>query len=342
MAALLPHHKLSLDDKLNPLIDGNPTDSTQNREKILQLENPGNVAITYKQLLSMKQAEQRERISNAQVVYIYHNCIDAIGEENVTEDQVFAACEQAINELCNLVKLIGNGLNGTNILITADHGFIYSYKNLKESDKADKDLISGEILELDRRYAIADGNSDANYLIKIPLNHFLSSLSGFAPLEYIRLLSGGGMKYVHGGVSLQELVVPVIEFKNLRSSSKNYVETNKAELQLLTSSNKISNNIFSLNFFQKDAVKGKVVAETYLVYFTDEAGNHISDDKTIIADKTSEERSDRIFRVRFALKNGEFIKQNKYYLNVDEKSTMKPMMHLEFVIDITFTNDFGL
>ncbi len=68
---------------------------------------------------------------------------------------------------------------------------------------------------------------------------------------------GGGMNYVHGGISLQECVVPVIEFKNIRATSKKFVDVKKAELQLISQSRKISNSIFSLDFYQKEPVSGK-------------------------------------------------------------------------------------
>ena len=38
------------------------------------------------------------------VVYIYHNQIDAIGDKPVTEDEVFDAAEHAIDEVVKLVK----------------------------------------------------------------------------------------------------------------------------------------------------------------------------------------------------------------------------------------------
>lgn len=38
----------------------------------------------------------------------------------------------------NLVRIIVNEFGGTNILITADHGFLYAYSPLKEEDKVDK------------------------------------------------------------------------------------------------------------------------------------------------------------------------------------------------------------
>lgn len=341
MAALLPHKTLQVTDDIKVLSDDEPTDSTAEREKILRKAHKGNVAITYKSLISMKQAERREKIKDAEVVYIYHNAIDAVGDKTTTEDQVFDACEQAILELKNLVRLITNDLSGSNILITSDHGFLYSYKPLDESDKAEKSFVSGRIFELDRRYVIADGDCTADHMLRIPMTHLSSNLVGFTPLDNIRMKKqGGGMNYVHGGISLQECVVPVIEFKNMRSTSKKFVDVKKAALELISQSRKVSNSIFSLDFYQKEAVSGKVAAATYEIYMADASGKAVSDKKTVIADKTDNNGSDRIFRTRFTLKSVEFKKTETYYLIVAEKGTTNVTDRIEFTIDIAFVNDF--
>ena len=244
-------------------------------------------------------------------------------------------------ELKNLVRVITNDLNGTDILITADHGFLYSYKPLEESDKAEKSFVSGHILELDRRYVIADGDCTADHMVKIPMTHMNSTLVGFTPLDNIRMKKqGGGMNYVHGGISLQEMVVPVIEFKNLRAGSKKFVDVKKAELKLISQSRKVSNSIFSLDFYQKEAVSGKITAATYEIYMADASGKAVSDKKTVIADKTSANGSERVFRTRFTLKSVEFKKTDTYYLTVVEKGTATPVEKIEFTIDIAFVNDF--
>lgn len=341
MAALLPHNALQITDDIKVLCDDEPTEGTTGREKILSKAHEGNVAITYKSLLSMKQAERREKVKDAEVVYIYHNAIDAVGDKAATEDQVFNACEQAILELKNLVRLITNDMNGTNILITSDHGFLYSYKPLEESDKAEKSFVSGHIIELDRRYVIADGDCTADHMLKIPMTHLSSNLIGFTPLDNIRMKKqGGGMNYVHGGISLQECVVPVIEFKNMRTTSKKFVDVKKATLELISQSRKVSNSIFSLDFYQKEAVSGKVAAATYEIYMADASGKAVSDKKTVIADKTSNNGSDRVFRTRFTLKGVEFKKTDTYYLTVVEKGTTNVTDRIEFTIDIAFVNDF--
>ena len=84
MAALLPHNALQITDDIKVLCDDEPTEGTTGREKILSKAHEGNVAITYKSLLSMKQAERREKVKDAEVVYIYHNAIDAVGDKATT------------------------------------------------------------------------------------------------------------------------------------------------------------------------------------------------------------------------------------------------------------------
>lgn len=342
MAALLPHEVFTLTDDLQVICDGQSTDGTESRDKILKALNGGNCAVIYEDLLAMKQAQRRELVSKAEVVYIYHNKIDAIGDKSMTENQVFDACEDAVDELLNLVKLIVNTMNGTNILITADHGFLYSYQPLEESDKGDKSFIDGTILKTDRRCIVAETGASSEYLMQIPMRTFGSDKIGFAPLDTIRIKKqGGGMNFVHGGIALQECCVPVITFKNIKASSKRFVDTKKVPLQLLSRTRKIANNIFFLEFYQPEAVGGKTVPATYEMYICDRLSNIVSDIQTIIADKTTESVQDRVTRLRFTLKGQEFSSTDPYYLNIVDKNSGEVKEHIEFSIKIAFANDFG-
>ena len=135
-------------------------------------------------------------------------------------------------------------------------------------------------------------------------------------------------------------MVPVIEYRNLKTSSKGYIEIKKASLELLSQSRKVSNSLFALDFYQKEAVTGKTVAATYEVYMANAAGIPVSDKKTIIADKKSSIDKERVVRVRFALKSATFKKTDAYYLIIADKGTAKVVERIEFSIDIAFTNDF--
>ena len=341
MAALLPGKSISVNDSMDVLVDGKPTRSTVERNAILNATPKASVAIQYNDLLNMKKDERRELVAGKDVIYIYHNSIDAIGDKAPTESKVFDACETAIQELSGILRIIVNELSGTNIFITADHGFLYTYKPLSESDKIDRKAFSGNVYELGRRYALTAPDTTADFLLPVNLERELDGtpIKGYAPQDTIRMkVQGGGENYVHGGISLQELVVPVIAFKNLRTSNKNYVEVKNAELKLLSESRKISNLIFSLEFHQRQPVGDKIQPCTYSIYMTDDEGVVISDRQTVIADKTSDNAADRVFRVRFNLKAGTYDKKKVYRLVIANEIDVE---EIEFHIDIAFADDFG-
>ena len=165
-------------------------------------------------------------------------------------------------------------------------------------------------------------------------------VKGFTPRDTTRIkVTGGGENYVHGGISLQEMLVPVITYKNLRASSKKYVEVSNAELRLLSESRKVSNLLFSLDFFQRQPIGEKIQPCTYSIYMTDDEGKVISDRQSVIADRTSTNASERVFRVRLNLKAGAYDK-NKIYRLVIANDTDVPQ-EVEFHIDIAFADDFG-
>lgn len=342
MAALLPGKELSVSDKMEVFIDGNPTGSTVNRNAILNAVNSDSVAVAYRDLLQMKKAERRVLVQGKEIVFIYHNTIDALGDKPATETKVFEACDSAISELNAIVKIIVNDLSGINIFITADHGFLYTYKPLEESHKISRQTFNGEIYELGRRYALVPPETSANYLLPVKTEGELGGIpmKGYAPQDTVRIkVQGGGENYVHGGISLQEMVVPVIVYKGMRSGYKRYVEVQNPGLSLISESRKVSNLIFSLDFLQKQPVGEKVQASSYTLHFTDDVGIPVSDTQTVIADRTSSNASERVFRVRFTLKQMQF-NRNKIYRLVIANDTDVPE-EVEFCIDIAFADDFG-
>ncbi len=166
-------------------------------------------------------------VAGKEIIYIYHNTIDALGDKQATESKVFEACETAISELTGIVKIIVNDLSGINIFITADHGFLYTYHPLAESQKISRQTFDGEVYELGRRYALVSPQTTAEYLLPVKTEWEVGGvpMKGYAPQDTVRIkVQGGGENYVHGGISLQEMVVPVIVYKGMRSGYKQYVE----------------------------------------------------------------------------------------------------------------------
>lgn len=97
--------------------------------------------------------------------------------------------------------------------------------------------------------------------------------------------------------------------------------------------------IFSLNFYQKEAVSANREAASYLLYFVDSTGKQISDTQKIIADKTSENSQDRTFRCAFNLKSLSYSNTETYYLVIADESGLTLPQREEFQIDIAFAVD---
>ncbi len=342
MAALLPGKEVSMNDKMDVFVDGNSTVSTVQRGAILSIANPDSIAITYKELLQMKKQERRDLVSGKEIIYIYHNVIDATGDRAPTETKVFEACDTTIDELTAIVKIIVNDLSGINIFITADHGFLYTYKPLEESQKISRQTFDGEVYELGRRYALTSTDTTANYLLPVKMGQTIGDapMKGYAPQDTVRIkVQGGGENYVHGGISLQEMVVPVIVYKGMRAGYKKFVEVQNPGLALISESRKVSNLIFSLDFLQKQPVGEKVQPCNYSLYFTNDEGVPVSDFQTVIADRTSNNASDRVFRVRFTLKQIQYNRNKIYHLII--ANDIDAPEEVEFRIDIAFADDFG-
>ena len=348
MAALLPHKKLSVElktgktERLAVLADGQSTEAG-NRDKLLKGADIHSVALQYKNIIGMKRAERQALVKGMNVVYIYHDTIDAAGHD---EKDVFGACEETIEELKNMVRIITNEWGGAYILITSDHGFLYTYSPLTEEDKVDLDSHPDEVFELGRRYAIVQKTYSSNYLMPV---EFIAGdnphMIGYVPREGIRIkMKGGGLNFVHGGISLQEMVVPVIEYHFLRNQSSEYrknrskYDTKPVDIALLSANRKITNMIFSLSFYQKEPVSYNREKATYQLYFTDSTGKPVSDTATIIADKTSDNGQERTFRCSFNLKQLKYSSTEQYYLVITDENGMI-VSREEFQIDIAFAVD---
>lgn len=346
MAALLPHKELTAELKSNGIIgvlaDGSSTDAGY-RDGILKKADSASVVLKYKDLVKMKRAERSALVKGMDVVYIYHDKIDETSHTD--ETLVFGSCDDAISELKNMVKIIVNEFSGTKIYITSDHGFLYTYKPLTEDSKVDKTTEAAEDVEVDRRYLITKKGAKPQYLLPVKFMDD-EQYDAFAAMGNVRIKKkGGGLNFVHGGISLQEMVVPVIDYHYMRSDSAGYkknkkkYDTKPVTVGLLSANHKISNMIFSLNFYQKEAVGDNREAANYLLYFVDSENKQVSDTQRIIADKTGDNNQDRTFRVNFNLKSMKYNNKESYYLVIADESGLQLPQREEFTIDIAFAVD---
>jgi len=339
MGALLPHRTLELTDDYKVLVDGMPCESLKQREAILNTYVPNSRSIQFDDVKLMKKAELREVFTGMDLVYIYHNQIDARGDKQNTENEVFTACEEAIEEIFALIRRLSGSANTSHFIVTADHGFIYKRDKLQESDKiinlADKDAF------VNRRFVVSDEALEDDGILSLPMSKILgntdSKMVSFPISSNVFKVTGGGQNYVHGGSSPQEMIIPVIDVKVERG----HAETRPVQITLVSMVQKITNLISSLDFIQSEAVSDVVKETRYKVYFISEDNEKISNECIYIADKKDNDPNKRIFRLRFNFKNRQYDKNKRYYLVAyDEKNDVEVLRH-GVVMDIAFADDFG-
>lgn len=349
MAALLPHHSMGLREAdMAVFLDGDvPVASTEEREVALRRRKPKGRCIQSKALLAEKRSARKQLVGDADVVYVYHNKIDAVGEGFNTEHMVFDACETAIEDLVALVKSSINDLTISRVLITADHGFLYTRNPLEERSKVSVADASTRVVKQGRRYLVGDEPSIHDGLfVKMNMDDIDGgTYTGLAPRECVRIKKAGpGDNYVHGGLSLQECCVPVIEFRNRRSGAKGFEERQRAGFKLLSTSRRITSMLFHVELFQTEAVGGKTLPAEYEITLLDASGNAVSDTRPAHADMTTSNETARVSRVQLGLKAGrQYDSKKPYYLSCRSKDDGVEAWRQEFSIEIAFVpmDDFG-
>lgn len=325
MAALLPHKNITISNDYDVQVDGQACASLAQREVILQMAKANSCCIQFDDIKNANTADMRDILTGQDVIYVYHNQIDARGDNPKSENEVFVACEEAVNEIIKLIRDINARGNTHHFIITADHGFIYKRDKLTESDK-----ISG-VANCGKRYAITDAKVDAAGVVGIPMNTYCQDSEDFryvlTPMgSDVFKAPGSGLNYTHGGCSPQEMIVPVIEVRAERSK----VATTSASIDLVSLTNKITNLNVNLDFLQSEPISDTVKETTYRVCFVDEDGKKISNENIYHADNKEDEATKRVFKLKFTFKNQTYNKSKKYYLvAVDDKTGLEKAIVLK-------------
>lgn len=338
MAALLPHREIKWNEDKKIRCDGMSTEAG-NRENVLRAACSESLTINYADFRQCSKARRGELVKGKKVVYIYHDTIDCVGE---SDGNVAQACETAMDELMQLMRILANELNAANVIITADHGFLYTCSPLEVYEKSEKEMLRGEIVECKRRYAIVHGEGDSR-TVTLPLDELgQPELNAVFPMGCMRFrLQGHNACYVHGGLSLQEMMIPLVRYQNRKAGQKGFQAAEKTEVLLLGENRRISNNVFTLTFYQKKPCIGKVQPRTILARFEDAWGKMISDEHRLVFDRTETENNQRTLRATFRLLGSGYDRNAQYNLVLRDAEENAELERIPFRIDIVFENDFG-
>ena len=291
MASLLPNKALTIEEGSDIVhVDGQSSQGLANRTKILQKEYPGSIAISAEDFLKMKAAtEGRDYIKPYNVIYIYSNHIDKIGDDKTSESKVFEATETEFDNIIKLIKHVSN-MNGNNMIVTADHGYLYQHNRLDESDFTDF-TPTGNAYKTSRRFVIGkELNND------LSVKKWDKSTFGLADDTEIQIpksinrirVQGAGSRFVHGGASLQEIVIPIIEINKARKS-----DIEQVEVDIISSGSNITSNTTPVNFYQKQPISDKIHQRQIRASFYTSDDNLISDVKTILFNSSDDDAGAR-------------------------------------------------
>ena len=344
MAALLPHRHLEFSgDAKTILADGSSTAGTEARAKILSSQSGCRAtALTAEAFLAMNsKTDGRNLTREHDVVFIYHDVIDAVGDKRDTEHKTCEAVAKALDEIIRILKK-GAAVNANHFLVTADHGFLYQHEPVAESDFLEISAPDGA-LRFDRRFIVAP---------QIPSNPRLKVFSS-AQLELQGEVSvgfpkgiqrlrqkGSGSRYVHGGTSLQEVVVPILKIRKDRVS-----DTAPVDVDIIRSGQQITTGQVTITFLQTEPVGEKCLPRDIRAGFYSKTGVALSESKSLRFDSIHEDARQRERREQFIFgREAEQFNQQEILLKLEEliPGTAQLRIYREFPFKLrrAFESDF--
>ncbi len=344
MATLLPHKALAYRDNANldVLADGHPVATLDQRSE--HLKPFGGLAIKAEDLMALGKDKGRELVRDQRLIYIYHDRIDMTGDKQASETKTFEAAEKTVQELSQVLGFIINGLNGSTVLVTADHGFMYQESALDEADKSTLEDKPAGTLKAKKRYLIGRGLGasakawSGNTATTAGTTED-GSMDFWVPKGASRFHFAGGARFVHGSAMPQEIVVPLI---TVRESEADHAKTRFVSISLLGASNKVVTSTQRFEFIQTDAVSERVLPRSVVVSLRDgqEGDRPISDEQSLTFDSTSQLLDERKRSVFLTVLAGAHDPHKRYDLIMRDAATKVEVLRLPIKVNLAFGNDF--
>ena len=346
IAALLPGVQLSLNRADGTaLVDGQSATGTDNRDKILKAYANGRAkAILAEDFLSLATSrEGAELIRDHDLIVIYHNRIDRIGDKRESEADTCQAVEDTFEDLEQILRKIAS-LKGSQAVITADHGFLFQQEPVDANDRSQFPAAT-ELSVKNRRFALGSGiQASAGQKVFNASELGLSgSWEAVFPLGLDRYpRSGSGSRFVHGGTSLQEVVVPVIRLKRERKDESRVVEA-----ELLRVPAKITMGKLTFGLFQLEPVepRKRLPLQLRIGLYAKADGALLCAHRTVRLDSAASEAREREQQVILELSNAAGDYNNQLLeLRLEQQlegvATPIPFKTVELKLQRPFGNDF--
>jgi hypothetical protein len=241
-----------------------------------------------------------------------------------------------------LVRHIINSLNGSYVVVTADHGFLYESANPDATDKSVLDSRPTGTVVAKKRYLLGYNLPPADNVHRGATSVTANAdgdMQFWVPRGTNRFHFSGGAKFFHGGAMPQEIVVPVIVVREREGDAAEATRARPATVHVLGSNFKITTNRHRFQLMQTEPVSDRVKPVTLLVAIYD-GGTPITSVESVTFDSTSDNMNDRTKTVTLSLKSQAYDKRRQYPLILRNAEDQIEMQRIDTTIDLVFSNDF--
>ena len=307
MASLLPHQKIEFTDleKTQTVsIDGISTAWIDARKKILSWQWDRITAIKRDDFgLWKTKEEQAPFMTKYDIVYIYHNIIDSAGEKD--EHSIPKASQECIDDLIKIIKRCCDTFNFTQVIVTADHGFLYQRDKLTATDKTRR--VNDDVLQESSRFALRKVGETENQTtndLAISLSYLSDTpLTMNTPRADMRYQKQGANKhFAHGWVTLQEITIPVLHYRHKQSRTAiESLYNTYTEIQIISLPRVITTNEIIINIFQMEPLLEKMKSGHYSIVIKDSSGNEVSKNITFTAESKDTQPDQRNSKITLSL-----------------------------------------
>lgn len=303
MASLLPGEKITIDKSGTVYKDDLSTKGLENRNKIINKYVKNSVALSLQELMEMKVEDGTSITNGKRLIYLYHDRIDAAGDSFKSEGYTYEVVNDAIKELKDAITRLVGSYSATRIFVTSDHGFLYQSEKVDERYKAV--AVQGEVYDSTRRFVIGNNLSVPEGAQKMNLGYLGIDTECVITTGLNRFkVKGGGLRFVHGGAMPQEVIVPVLCYKEVRGQ-KRKKEEKQVEVSVSNAST-ITNYRHKVRLFQARKVDNEYLERNLKVAFY--TGEERISNEVILSFRSTEEAVKRIKEVMF------YIQEKSYNL----------------------------
>ncbi len=219
---------------------------------------------------------------------------------------------------------------------------VYTNKPTQDSEFCKIDTTFIKTSKVNRRFIIGKNLEENSCTEKFTSNELgINGDNDFLITKSINKIrkQGGGNRFVHGGATLQELVVPLLEIKYHRKNMISEVEATIMPISTIT-----TNNV-NVSVYQEEPISERIKPITISCGFYSEDGIELSDKHKITLNSSDDENRNRENKLKFTFKeisnkySGKFIKF--VMKKVIENSSEEPIYKTYDVkLQLAFFNDF--